>query len=436
VWIDEAQLRLGAELGATLRARIEESDVVVVIASAASAASVWVALEVRHARAHSKTIVPFYVESVESADMFRDLYGVHATAPTGFTASARHLTGELLPAAGISPGSPDPASIEAGLRACAAEEPDVRPLVDGYLDGPGVGYEQTAIYEAPFLVLDYVLAALLEFKKAEPVAWSAANAFRRIGAGAAALARWIELSGDGGLPLQAAVSGPLAPEFLDPALALLRACEPPNNSALAQFLHHNGGQLDPAQRRSVLTLVVWPERGPENFGDVQAGVALCRFPGAPEVVGLWRRWIWAGALDGRPSLFAVQLALAEAERVPGLDELYDVLRSHVRSYLRSADEEKIMIAVDHLRAHVDKRTGAVAALRGEAFGIGGTYERERWAERDRATADRMEHYVSAFLEQAEAGGDWGLALKSYEHAVQLDEWWGTQLGKKTDSSAD
>src|SRR4051794_31549419 len=67
VWIDEAELRLGAELNATLRARIEESDVVVVVASTASAKSTWVALEVQHAQANGKTVVPFYVDAVESA---------------------------------------------------------------------------------------------------------------------------------------------------------------------------------------------------------------------------------------------------------------------------------------------------------------------------------------------------------------------------------
>ena len=101
-WVDEAELRLGAELTATLRARIEESAVVVVIASAASAASTWVALEVRHARAHGTTVVPFYIESVAGTDLFRDLYGVEAVAPGGFTAAARRLAGELQSAAGRS----------------------------------------------------------------------------------------------------------------------------------------------------------------------------------------------------------------------------------------------------------------------------------------------------------------------------------------------
>ena len=50
MWIDEAELRFGAQLGATLQARIEEPDVVVVVASEASAISTWVAFEIRHAQ--------------------------------------------------------------------------------------------------------------------------------------------------------------------------------------------------------------------------------------------------------------------------------------------------------------------------------------------------------------------------------------------------
>ena len=194
VWIDEAELRLGVELGATLRAHIEESDVVVVVASAAASASTWVALEIEHARAHGKLVVPFYVEPVASAELFRDLLGVEAVATTGFVAAARALMGGLR--YGQALGAPDPAVLEADLRACAAEEPDVRPLVIGYLDGPGVGYEQTALYDVAFPVLDYALTALLELKQAEPVAYSAAHGFRRAGAGAAALARWVELTGE------------------------------------------------------------------------------------------------------------------------------------------------------------------------------------------------------------------------------------------------
>jgi hypothetical protein len=406
IWVDEAELRLGAELSVTLRAQIEESDVLVVVASAASAASTWVALEVRHAQAHGKTIVPFYIDQVMREPLFRDHYGPDATAPTGFGAAARSLLKDLLAAVGRTPGEPDRAVIEAGLRACAAEEPDVRPLIEGYLDGPGVGYEQTAIYDAPSLVLDYALAALLEYKRTEPVAWSASHGFRRVGAGAEALTRWIELTGDGGLPLQTAMNVRLAPALVDPALALLRACVPPNNLAIVNFVVRNSKKLDAEQRRSTITLVTWPERGPEDFGDVLAGEAMRHFRDASEIVGLWRRWIWAGLLDSRPSLLAVQLKESEKERAPGRKELYDVLRSHIRNYTRSCDEQKIMLAVGHLRAHVDAKTRAVTVICEETERSLGSSEWERWEEREPALAKRTAECVRAYLEEARAGGDW------------------------------
>jgi hypothetical protein len=417
VWIDEAELRLGAELDATLRAQIEESDVVVVVASVASAESTWVALELQHARAHRKTIVPFYADQVMTTELFRDHLGVDATARTGFGAAAHRLTDGLLAAVGLSRGEPDRAVIKAGLLACAAEEPDVRPFIGGYLDGPGVGYEQTAIYDAPFPALDYALGALLELKRTEPVALSAAYGFRRVGAGMAALQRWVELTGDGGMAVHCAVDSTLAPALIDPAIALLNTCTRPNNMAIYQFIHHNSRRLNAEQRRSTITLVLSPERGPENFGDVLAGVALRHFPDAPEIFGLWRRWIWAGLLDARPSLLAVQLKQAEEEHVPGLEYLYEVLRSHIRSYTRSCDEHKVMLAVGHLRANVDAGTRAVSTICDEAGGSLGSSEWERWEEREPELAQRMYDYVDAHLDEARSSGDW---MRAHERCTQAE----------------
>jgi hypothetical protein len=81
VWVDEAELLLGAMLSSSPRAHNEAADAVFVVGSVASATSHWVALEVRHAMDHGKRIIPVYVESVETAEMFEDYLGVDATPP-------------------------------------------------------------------------------------------------------------------------------------------------------------------------------------------------------------------------------------------------------------------------------------------------------------------------------------------------------------------
>ena len=239
------------------------------------------------------------------------------------------------------------------------------------------------------------------------------------------MTRWIEFSDDGGLPLVAAVGEQLKPDLIEPALQLLRSCDPPNNHALYQFITRNSGQFGAAQRRSTLSLVTWPERGPERLGDVLGGVALRHFPSSPEVAQMWTRWIWAGAFDGTPcapSALAREFALAEQEGVAVLNQLNEALRSHVRGYLRSGDERKVVVGVDHLMANVNEKTAAVAALCRETSGVSGTAEWADWEERDRATADRMRHYVFAFLQEAESDGNWTRAFSEFERALEFDAW--------------
>jgi hypothetical protein len=167
VWIDEAELRFGAQLGATLQARIEESDVVVVVASAASARSTWVALEIRYAQEHGKPIVPLYIESIMDVEPFADLFGVHAIARTGSVTAAQTLMSQRsvgrVRASAPSPATSPPrrraesprrerwvvARVTSRLRWAARAPPRsrARPMVRRWLRGVPVGRPQTAHLE-------------------------------------------------------------------------------------------------------------------------------------------------------------------------------------------------------------------------------------------------------------------------------------------------
>jgi hypothetical protein len=71
-WLDEREPRLGAALTTTIRGQIEAADVVLVVASTASAESKWVALELDHARGRGRPIIPLLIEPVADRESFRD----------------------------------------------------------------------------------------------------------------------------------------------------------------------------------------------------------------------------------------------------------------------------------------------------------------------------------------------------------------------------
>ena len=121
------------------------------------------------------------------------------------------------------------------------------------------------------------------------MAQHAARGFARQGAGMRALSLWIAASGDGELPPVSAVGGErLRPELLPAAIALLAACDPPNNHALYNFIAQNADALDAARRRDVVRLVTWPTRtDTSRLGDVLGWVAIKAFPEVPEIQRLW-----------------------------------------------------------------------------------------------------------------------------------------------------
>lgn len=372
-WLDEEELRFGAALRTTIRGQIEAADAVLVVASAASAASEWVGLELEHARAHGRLIVPLLIEAVASRSLFDDNKGVEVPSPQAFgravLAVMRGLMHEFkceLPAA-------DPVVLETGLRALALEERTLEPLVVGCLDGEGLHQQhESAVYGAPFHALDHALNVLMELRPKASIAFAAARGFATVGAGYDALRRWIERSDDGGTPLVSAVGKRLDSTLLAPALELLGTCVRPNNQALYNFIHRNADQMNAPTRRETLRVLTWPRRSPGALGSTLGRVALECFPDAVEVSDMWVRWIYDGQFDGNPSSphdLARELGIAHERNLQGWAPVHDALRNHVRSLLRQPSRERIWTAILHLQANADERTPVVARLASEMAGI-------------------------------------------------------------------
>jgi hypothetical protein len=180
--------------------------------------------------------------------------------------------------------------------------------------------------------------------------------------------------------------------------------------------------LDEQQRRSVIQLVTWPVRDPGNLGDVLGWVAMRQFPGSDEIQQMWNRWVQMGAFDGKPGTpndLARYLTDAEKEGLRGWDPIEAAVREHVRRCVRSGDKERVLVAVEHLRAAADYGSPGLAGLLTEM--TTGTAEWDRWRERDPNAADSMAWYVSAFRKEAIGDRDWLRALQEWKEMVAIEK---------------
>jgi hypothetical protein len=412
VWLDERELSRGTELSAALRSHVEQVDVLLVVASIASATSPWVMQEIGFAHEHRKPILPLFIEPVMKHERFRATLGIEATRPPTFAARVELLIRDLYLAKDREPPPADPAILTSGLRELAREQPVLAPLIEGCLDSEGLHAQNTrTANSASFHALDEAIDAIFDLQQNETAAFHAAYAFQSAGAGARSLGRWIAKTGDGGIPLVIAVgNGNLDPSLFPAAMELLATCSPPSNQALATFIEKHGGQLDETQRRSAIALVTWPLRDVSNLGDVLGWAAMKRYPDSPDIRNMWIRWIESGQFDSRPDLLARHMANATSQQLVGWEPIGEALRGRVRSGLRSADRRRVIIATYHIMAAADSGSPMLRLLLAEAEGVSGTAEWDQWRTHDQLTAHRMAPYVNEVVTQARGTRDWSVSL--------------------------
>jgi hypothetical protein len=150
-------------------------------------------------------------------------------------------------------------------------------------------------------------------------------------------------------------------------------------------------------------------------------VALENFPDALELQQMWSRWISSGAFDNRSDLLAHHLTEAHKKGLPGWGPVNEALRSHVRSYLRSGNKNKVYTAVDHIQAVADKGAPVLSTLLREAEGVSGTAEWETWEEREPEAAEEMRWYVVAHAEEARGDRNWSRARESAERTFAFEQ---------------
>jgi hypothetical protein len=424
VWIDERELRLGSALNETLQAQIKAADALLVIASNGSAVSKWVGLELECAKENDKDIIPIFIDPLSTHERFQDHLGVEATSPQGFADAINDLMRNLFRSRDLELPPADLNLLDVELRQLAREEPDLAPLIYGCLDSEGLHQDniETA-YKAAFHPLDEALNALFDLNQTDSIAYHLASGFRLAGAGTRALSLWIAKTGNGDLPLVSAVGNRIDPAILPTAIKLLGLCDPPNNHALYQFIHHNVDQFDEDQRRSVLRLVTWPVRTKitESLADVLLFVAFRHFPEASELQRTWERCISSGEFDGNPNILAHHLTEAHNEGLPGWETINDALRSHVRNYLRSGDKQKVFTAILYIQKVADKKAPVLSKLLAEADGVSATFEWENWEKHDPETAEQMKWYVVAHAEEARGDRNWSRAWETADRTFAFEQ---------------
>jgi hypothetical protein len=423
VWLDERELRAGADLSASIRTHIQNADTVLVVASKASAVSDWVGRELEFAQQNGKSIVPFFMQPVAGHERFRNYLGIDATSPQDFADAVHRLIRDLFLSFHQEPPQADRTVLTSNLRELAREELDLEPLIGGCLDSKGLHRENMdSVFKASFLPLDYALNALFDLNPTRVMADHAAYGFCMAGAGVRALSLWIASTGDGEGSLVTAIGRPLNPELIPTAIRLLASCNPPNNHALYMFIDKNAPQLNEQQKRSVIQLVTWPVRDPSNLGDVLGWVAMRHFSGSGEIQQMWGRWVEMGAFDGKPCTpadLARYLRDAKKDELHGWAPIEAAVREYVRRCVRSGDKERVLVAVEHLRAAADHDAPGLAGLLTEM--TTGTAEWDQWRERDRNTADSMQWYVMAFKDEATGNRDWHRAWQQWKETVALQE---------------
>jgi hypothetical protein len=412
-WLDERELRIGNRLSPTIEQHITNCGTVLVIATEAAAGSAWVKKEIAFAASTEppKSICPIFVEDVSRHDVFTDHLGIDAT-------DRHHFERTILKVAEAVAGPPlpplQPEHLRAGLRHLTEEVPALALLVEGCLEGEGLSYANVqAVEEVSFHDLDFAINALYDLADEghkQRVLYAAAHLFSKKGAGTYALENYVTTRPEHDTVLASAVGRELAAEDLDAALHLLSKTAPRDDQALADFINHNRTTMTAAQRGFATRLVTSPNRGPEPFGADAAFAGLQMLPESEDLKQLWHRWIRDGLFDEGNSCdtLAYWLGKARTESLPGWNEIVETFRSHVRKLARTADRNKVMAAVQHLRKAGDRGSPLLAMIATECESALGAAEWDHFAD-----AEEMSIYVSAFVKAAHAGGDWAGAIDEY-----------------------
>jgi hypothetical protein len=408
-WLDERELRLGSRLDDAISLAINESDALVVVATQSAAQSQWVEREVAFARESRRaiSIVPVYVDAVKANPSFGPYLGVDASDRQQFAEVLVRLAEELV---GSPLPQPDLRQLEEGLAELSRQSPGIALLVESCVRGEGLFYEHVRVVsESSFYELDEALDVISRLKgSSHSAAFATAALFSRVGAGSAALSRYVA---EGHKVLPHALGETLDLGALASAIRLLSGADPRDDQALASFLWKNADSLTKKYRSEVIHLVTSPDRGPKEFGADAAAAALDLFPEDDDLVILWSRWIREGLFDGedkpkadRPRSLAYWCARGLKAGSGGWSRIFSELVGHVRHLARTKSKQAVYTALEHMKQATDENNPRFRELVQECSAAPGTAEWDGWDDRE-----EMSDYVWELTKEAFGERRWGSA---------------------------
>lgn len=431
VWIDDNQFQAGDVLPGRLKAAISKSDVVLVVASEASATSKWVGLEMDYARRRGlfrrpKPIIPVLIDDVSSHPRFEHIKGVDARQLVLIDREILKLAKELGGSA-----EPDERTSKRHLSALREECRDLAPLIDVAMGAREMHIPQLhcvaddgiSEHDVEFaLVTGYEVANQptrdLVLKDVAALAFAARGLGYQIFLTRLAEQRAGTLRDE---TLLSGLSARLRPERIDAAIDLFAIGEDRNDMALETFITANFHSCSEAQRNRLVRVLTVPHRSATAFTPDAVFSLSNRMPQDEALHRIWYHWIVDGDFEptedievelGPTKGLWMLFSYIERGRVEARDaweRLINKLFQRVRGLARSGDARKVLVAIEYIKAAAARESDLVDGLSSVLQDASGSAE---WRHLG-SVGDELSLLASGVARAAKADRNWRDAAADY-----------------------
>jgi len=447
VWIDEEQLAAGQTLPQALRQAIHQSSHFIAVATNNAKASKWVAAEVREARRAGATIIPVLIEDVRSWKVLDEYIGLDFRNLLAFEDRIDQLADVLGRDALRGASSAD--AVMQDISLVCKERPDLDVLRTAIFDPAGKIGTQIGSFAVNTPIdhdIEFLLSAAYETAedyRHERVAEHAARMFAQHGLGLCTVARFLAAGGTDDAQRRRMMATCTEHAKLDrprigQVLELFERFSPDCCMGLYWLLTEHHGSLDAEHKKRCVHLITTPDAGPQAYR-MDAAYALMLLPEMrAKAADLWVRWVQLGFFGDRsasPHAYPIHIFFnfmrkAERDNYTEFGAVRDAYQLRFRSFMRSAEVDKISVAVAELVEADSGRYVGTSELADEAFNA--LYSAQ-WDELPERVRDDLQTAISPVVKGISEGKLEADAL--YESADYMQALHRTPAGTRVDPSA-
>ena len=313
VWLDEASMQVGDRISDKLAEEIRRSSHFVVLLSAASTTSKWVAQEIEIARAAGGiVIIPLIAEPNLTAVVLDESLGVDMTSPLDIEGRLEAVASAILGDKPRLAAAPD--LLRQHLASIIEEAPELSALVT-QLIGQGkltiAQLEATRLTEQTRHSAETALIVLHDLSGEDvryPISLVAARFYRSHGIGYDVLRHRIGSASKDHLDIMFLHLGDkfARPQDFDGAFRLFALMSPPPDQAFTAFVTANFDAFSEADRARAVELMLTPPRGPKGFASDAAYELFARMPEESSLQNLWWFWVNDYEFGGREGVEEAQ----------------------------------------------------------------------------------------------------------------------------------